>query len=156
MKRTDLKLVEELQPLLPVQFDDPIVAVFEFWKAILGHERAQLGPTRRRTIRAALEMGYSVDDLRLAIVGCKWSDFHQGANQSKQVYDDVELICRNETYIDKFLIVGQRKVEEAIAKEAKEAVDRQEADKPRSPMSPEIRAKLDAVFAQYRIKRRPA
>lgn len=132
------------QGLLPVEFDNPADRVFQFWKALMGHQRSQMGQKRATAIRRALAMGYTVDDLRLAIVGCRVSGFHQGENKSGETYDDIELICRDETKIDKFLKLGEQKVRDMLAKEqrAKEDAEHQPV-----PMPPEVRAKLDALFA---------
>ena len=151
--KTDLKVVD-LQPALPVEFDDPIRTVFDFWKAIAGHERSQLGDVRRNAIRKALKMGYSVDDLRLAIVGCRVSNFHQGENKTGTAFDDIELICRNETKIDFFLKLGEKRVNDAIAKQAEDAKREADSGRPRTPIPANVRAMLDTLYGKY-LKRKP-
>lgn len=146
--------VIELQPALPIEFDDPIRVVFDFWKAVAGHERSQLGDVRRLAIRKALAMGYTVDDLRLAILGCKVSNFHQGQNDRATAFDDIELICRNEVKIDYFLKLGEKRVNEAIAKQEADEKRLAEEGKPRTPIPPNVRAMLDKLYATY-LHRRP-
>jgi hypothetical protein len=126
-----------------VEFDDPVATVFEFWKSVMGHERAQLGPKRRRAVESALEWGYKVDDLRLAVLGCRNSPRNMGQNEERAVYDDLELIVRDESHIDRFSRLGEQAVRTMIAKDRElEAADSEK----RVPMPPEIRAKLDALL----------
>lgn len=77
--------------------------VFDHWKAALNHPRAILDAKRQRLIRARLDEGFSVDDLKAAIEGCKASPFHQGENDRHQVYDDLTLICRDAGHIESFI-----------------------------------------------------
>ena len=106
-----------VQAELPVEFDNPAERVFEFWKALMGHPRSQMGPKRAAAIRRALAMWYTVDDLRLAVVGCRFDNWSQGQNDRNTTFDDVELICRDETKIDRFLKLGDERVRAMIAKE---------------------------------------
>lgn len=85
------------------QMPDDVQIVFEHWQTKMGHERAQLDDKRKKAIKARLKDGYSVDDLCMAIDGCKISPHHQGQNDSGTVYDDIELICRNGPNVDKFI-----------------------------------------------------
>jgi hypothetical protein len=144
-----LQLVS-VQAELPVEFDDPVNTVFQFWKAMMGHPRAQIGPMRRTVIRKALMMGYTADDLRVAVVGCKFSSFHQGANENHETFDDIELICRNEKNIDKFLRAGEQRIRSMISQDQEQRAS--EGHKP-VPMPPAIRAKLEALFANATKRR---
>lgn len=136
-----------IQTELPVEFEDPVYTVFTFWKVVIGHERSQLGPKRRMAIKRALEMGYSVDDLRLAIVGCKYDAWSQGANNRQKAYQDIELICRDETKIDDYLVMGESYVKQRIAKEQKQTAEAAPENKA-VPMPPEVRAQLEKIFGR--------
>lgn len=83
--------------------------VFDHWIAVHGKPRAKLDDKRRTLIRKALRLGYTVDDLRGAIDGCKASPFHQGDNQDGRVYDDLGLILRDASKIDQFIALANRK-----------------------------------------------
>lgn len=72
-----------------------ITEIFEFWKEIMNHPAAKLLPVRERAVAARLREGYSVDEIKNAILGCNSSDFHMGANDAGTVYDDLTMICRN-------------------------------------------------------------
>ncbi|MCV4783124.1 phage replication protein, partial [Escherichia coli] len=63
--------------------------IFVFWQKTFNHPRARLDNTRRRKIEARLRDGYSVDEIKSAILGCKASPFHQGENEFGLVYDDI-------------------------------------------------------------------
>lgn len=145
-----LELVAQ-QAALPVEFDDPVVTVFTFWKAVMNHPRAQLGPKRRTVIENPMRWGYQVDDLRLAILGCTRSPKHMGQNPENMVYDDLELILRDEAHIDKFMRLGQQYVNELLAR------DRDKADaqaNPPVPMPAGVRAKIEQILG--RALKRPS
>lgn len=81
--------------------------VFVYWQDTCGHPKATLGPKRHRAIEARLKHGYSVERLCLAVDGCRGSPMHQGANDRNTVYDDIELICRDETKCDRFIELAE-------------------------------------------------
>lgn len=130
----------------PAEQTEPVITVFEFWRTLMGKPRAQLGPKRRQRLSAAMSIGYSVDDLRLAIVGCKFDNWSQGQNDRGNVYDDLELICRDETKIDFFMRKGEEYLKRAAARE-KTII---EAADPGVPMPDAIRARLDALFCKFK------
>lgn len=77
--------------------------VFEYWKLILKHPQAIFTPDRRRKIEARLRDGYSVDQLKQAIDGCKASRFHNGDNDAHKKYHSIDLIFRNGDFVEKFI-----------------------------------------------------
>lgn len=76
--------------------------VFSHWQETLDHPRAKLDDKRKRKIAAALKT-FSLEDLCLAIDGCAASDFHMGKNDSQTKYDDISLILRDASHIEKFM-----------------------------------------------------
>lgn len=76
--------------------------VFDHWRTVMNHPRAALDPKRRKAITAALKIGYTADELREAIDGCKASAWHMGANDRRTVFDGLDLILRDAAHIDKF------------------------------------------------------
>ena len=50
-----------------------------------------------------MKLGYSIDDLKLAINGCAVTPFNRGENERNQRYDDLELILRDASHIDRFI-----------------------------------------------------
>lgn len=77
--------------------------VFEFWKTTMNHGKAKLDNKREKLITKALDLGYSVEDLKAAIVGCAKSEYHMGKNDNGTVYDDLGLILRDAGKIDGFI-----------------------------------------------------
>ncbi len=80
-----------------------MLIVFNYWKHVMNHPHAILCRKRQRAIAARLKDGHSVDQLKLAIDGCKASPWHQGKNDRHQVYDDIELICRDTQHVESFV-----------------------------------------------------
>lgn len=82
-----------------------ITAVFEHWRSVMGKgARAVLSPKRERAVRGRLAEGYTVDELKRAVDGCKNSPHHQGQTATNStVYDDLELICRDAGKVDMFV-----------------------------------------------------
>jgi len=115
---------------------EQIRQVFDHWRVTLGHARARLDATRSRTVRAMLEAGYSVDDLKLAIDGCACSDWHRGKNDRSTVYDGLGLICRDAEHVDRFMEIGERARARNSAKRELEAWQKANRDAPRQPKRP--------------------
>lgn len=80
-----------------------VLEIFEHWQKIMNHPKAKLDQPRIRKITQALSH-YSLEDLKKAIEGCSKSSFHQGQNETGEVYDDIEFILRNNKNIEKFII----------------------------------------------------
>lgn len=87
----------------PSVFNGQVGEIFSYWQTELNHPRARLDDKRRKKINGLLKIGYTVDDLKTAIDGCKSSPYHQGQNKQATIYDDIELICRDASHVDKFI-----------------------------------------------------
>lgn len=96
-----------------------IEQLFERWKVTMGRTRARLDDKRAKAIRAMLAVGYSMEDLELAIFGCSVSPFHQGQNDRATKFDDIALICRDAEHVDKFIALA----EQVMAKRVRKAMD---------------------------------
>lgn len=80
-----------------------VATVFEHWRAVMGKNGAtKLNAKRRRAIEARLREGYTVEDVRKAINGCRSSRFHMGNNKNQKPYNDIELICRDGAKLESF------------------------------------------------------
>lgn len=86
---------------------NPEETVFEFWKLHLDHPKSVFDDKRRKAVRARLREGHSVDDLILAVRGCKLTPHNMGQNERQTVYDDIELICRDTTHVERFIATAQ-------------------------------------------------
>lgn len=73
--------------------------IFDHWKVVHEHPQAKLDAKRTKLIRKALKL-YSPDDLKRCVDGYRRSPWHQGKNDRKQVYDDIELMLRDAKHID--------------------------------------------------------
>lgn len=77
--------------------------LFEFWQTVHGHPTARLTNERRKKISGRLKSGYTPEQIQEAILGCKASPFHQGQNDKNTIYDDIDLICRDDTKLEQFM-----------------------------------------------------
>lgn len=83
--------------------------VFDYW--ILTFDkgpRMTFTDKRRKAVVARLKTK-SVMDLFDAIDGCKLSPHHAGQNDTGTVYDDLELICRSDTHVERFIEHKERR-----------------------------------------------
>lgn len=85
-----------------------IVELFTFWQETLGHSKAKLDTARKTKIEKALKLGYSVEDLKLAIQGCKLSKWHMGDNPDRRIYDGIGVIFKNAEKIENFIQLAQQ------------------------------------------------
>lgn len=83
--------------------DDAVGEIFLFWQQTMSVPEARLDESRARTIRAALGMGYSVNQLCRAIRGCSLTPHNMGMNDQRQCYNSVGLILRDADQIDRFI-----------------------------------------------------
>lgn len=73
--------------------------VFSFWKSVFNKtDRTKMEGKRLKVIKARLNEGYSVDEIKTAISNVSKSQWHIDNGQT-----DIELICRNQINLDKYL-----------------------------------------------------
>ena len=96
------KLPIKLQKVLTSQIEADALEVFEFWKEHHGHPNAQFTEQRAKAVVGTLAGGSTKDELLAAVRGAKRSRYHQGENETRTVYDDLELICRNRQKVEQF------------------------------------------------------
>jgi hypothetical protein len=89
---------------LPTEDKDSCRMVFEHWRVTMGKSaRVVLDSKRRAKVEARLAEGYSVEDLNLAVDGCRLTPHNMGQNDRGERYDDIELICRDAAHVDRFI-----------------------------------------------------
>ncbi|KKK80318.1 hypothetical protein LCGC14_2824700, partial [marine sediment metagenome] len=88
-----------------------ICEVFDFWKATMNHPKAKLDDKRRQKIKKALGLGYSKEELMDAVRGCVMTAHNMGDNDRYEIFDDIELILRNSSNIERFINNSKGKVE---------------------------------------------
>ena len=86
-----------------IEVSDPITAIFNHWRTVMDHPRANLDPKRKALIRKALQFGYSVEQLCEAITGCFRTPHNVGHNEQGQRYDGLHVILRDADQIDRFV-----------------------------------------------------
>jgi hypothetical protein len=80
-----------------------ICSVFDHWKSMMYHPGAKLDEKRKRLIRAALKMGYTVGEICDAVTGCNLTPHNMGHNEQGQRYDGLHIILRSADQIDRFI-----------------------------------------------------
>ncbi len=93
-------------------FSAEVAEVFLYWQTKLDHLSARLTDGRKAKVEARRRAGYTVEQIKRAIDGCAASPFHRGlddyGNRTGAVYDDLELICRDDTKLEKFIAIADR------------------------------------------------
>lgn len=86
---------------------DAVAEIFAHWQKILNHPKTTLTKDRRGKIKARLAEKFTVEDLKLAIEGCRGSPFHQGDNERGEIYDSIDLIFRNAEKTEQFIRIAK-------------------------------------------------
>ena len=91
-----------------------ILEVYDYWllKMRPGRTRVPALDAKRRLKVASAIADYGVEDCIRAIEGCAASDFHMGRNKANKRYDDLELIFRDQTHVERFLGFTSQALEE--------------------------------------------
>jgi hypothetical protein len=84
--------------------------IHKFWCETMGRniKQSKLTDGRRKKIASRLKEGYSVEEIRSAIVGCRYSAWHMGSNDRTKIFDDLTLICQTGAKLEGFRDDGQR------------------------------------------------
>ncbi len=107
--------------------DAEIEELFVFWRDLLSSPRARLDNNRKKKVGERLKDGYSIEDLKLAIIGCALSEWHRGSNDRHTRYQDIELICRDAGHVDRFIEIAEREGRRIQAEREKRAAKEEEA-----------------------------
>ena len=95
------------QKTMPTKADPPKdhELVFDYWALVMSKgQSTKPTPGRINKIKARLKEGYSVDDIKLAIDGCRQDPFSMGQNDRSKPYNDIELICRTGEKLESFIV----------------------------------------------------
>ena len=88
----------------------PADRVFAHWVEVMGKgKRAQFDRKRLAAVEKQLAAGRTVEELKLAIDGCKLSPHNMGQNETHTKYDDLALICRDAEHVEKFIALAEAK-----------------------------------------------
>lgn len=76
--------------------------VFDFWKSVFNKtDRTKLKGVRETKIKARLNEGYTVEEIKQAVLNVSCSQYHIDAGHT-----DIELICRDQAHLDKYIAMG--------------------------------------------------
>lgn len=82
---------------------DDVLEIFEFWQETMDHKSAKLDEKRKKWIKTALVSGYTVENLKAAILGCSLTPHNMGQNDCNQRYDGLNVILKDADNIDRFI-----------------------------------------------------
>jgi len=77
--------------------------IFSYWQTVMNHPDAKYSDGRKVKIENRLQGGYTVDQIKEAIDHCSKSPHHMGKNERQIIYDSIELICRSDEDLERFL-----------------------------------------------------
>lgn len=106
---------------------EAVQRIFDYWQRRAGKPKARLTPERASRVLARLRQGYSEAEIRAAIDGCLGSEFHQGQNDAGTVYDDLEMICRTGSRVERFSALAGGARPTPASTPAEQADERQRA-----------------------------
>jgi hypothetical protein len=93
----------------PDPIDETIQTIFDYWKSVMGKDgKSKLTQKRKSKIKARLKDGFEPREICEAINGCAKSPHHMGQNDTGAIYDDLELICRDDSKVKMFLSINQK------------------------------------------------
>jgi hypothetical protein len=100
--------VKKYAYMYPVSEED-VLSAWNYWLQIHGSvrgKRHEFTESRRRALEKGIGL-FGYETAMKAILGCSFSDFHMGGNDSGKKYNSVELIFRDEWRIAKFVDLAE-------------------------------------------------
>jgi hypothetical protein len=82
-----------------------VAAAFDHWRNVMGSPKAVLDAKRQSAIDWALK-SYTIEDVKLAIDGCRADDWSMGENDRGNKYNDVTVIFRDAGHVEKFMALA--------------------------------------------------
>jgi hypothetical protein len=101
-RREITRLKSELAQQNEQMVEAPVIqAVFDYWRLRCrkGRKSVKLGDKRRAAIKGRLRDGYTPKQIRIAIDGAVVGAFEKDGKR----FDDLELICRDEVTLERFI-----------------------------------------------------
>ncbi len=85
--------------------DNPSFDLFKYWCDVMGKNlsTSKLTPKRDKAIKARLKEGYTFEQIKAAIDGCRNDPFSMGHNDRQKPFNDIELICRTGEKLESFI-----------------------------------------------------
>jgi len=84
---------------------NPASDLFKYWCDVMGKNlsTSKLTAKRDKAIKARLKEGYTVEQIKQAIDGCRNDPFSMGQNDRQKPFNDIELICRTGEKLESFM-----------------------------------------------------
>lgn len=103
LNNSDMSVIYSAPGELARQASVAAKTVFSYWVEVMGKSpNTKLTDERKNAILERLK-NYDVKDIKDAIDGCRASSWHMGQNAERQLHNDIELICRDDTHLEKFM-----------------------------------------------------
>ena len=83
----------------------PVTEIFNYWLTTMNkNSKTALSPNREGNIKKRLAEGYTVTDIKTAILNCSNTDHNMGRGKDSNgtKYNDIELICRHPETLERF------------------------------------------------------
>lgn len=91
------------QKTSPAKAGNDVLEIFNYWKEVMKkNNSASLNKKRDTAIKGRLKEGYTVEQIKQAVLGCSMTPHNMGQNDNGKRYDDIELICRNGCNLERF------------------------------------------------------
>jgi uncharacterized phage protein (TIGR02220 family) len=87
--------------------------LFSYWCDAMqkNPSTSKLTTKREKAIKARLKDGYTVEQIKQAIDGCRNDPFSMGKNDRQKPFNDIELICRSGEKLESFMeAVGNERI----------------------------------------------
>lgn len=98
--------------------------IFNHWKSVMKKSNNSLLNTKRtKAITARLKEGYTVEQIKLAITGCSMTPHNMGQNDNSKKYDDLELICRDGSNVERFAGNAQQLAPRQFSAQAEKTIN---------------------------------
>jgi len=84
---------------------NPSFDLFKYWCGAMGKNlsTSKLTPKRNKAIKDRLKEGYTFEQVKAAIDGCRNDPFSMGHNDRHKQFNDIELICRTGEKLESFI-----------------------------------------------------
>ena len=104
---------------------DLVQDVFNYWCKVMDKpiNTTKLTPKRQQKIQDRLAQGYTVDDIKCAIDGCRDDPFSMGQNDRCKKYNDIELICRIGEKLEFFMETADATIQPQLSTAQKMAAE---------------------------------
>ncbi len=98
--------------------------IFSYWKEVMKKSNSSiLNAKRTKAINERLKEGYTVDQIKLAITGCSMTPHNMGQNDNCKKYDDLELICRDGSNVERFAGNAQQLAPRQFSAQAEKTIN---------------------------------